>query len=75
MSSSLTESMVKAASLQITGKTGEALAELFRAQDEGHHSAKLCCAVGHLQFELGQFQAAATAYEAVLRLGPPGTNP
>jgi len=68
MSSYLAESMVKAASLQITGKAGEALAELSRAQDEGYQSEKLYCAIGHLQFELGQFQAAATAYENVLRL-------
>jgi tetratricopeptide (TPR) repeat protein len=68
MSSTLAETMVKAASLQMTGNAREALAELHRAEAEGHHSAKLCSAVGHLQFELGQFQAAALAYEELLNL-------
>ena len=54
MNPALAESMVKAASLEITGKTEEALAELCRAQDAGHQSPKLATAIGHLQFELGE---------------------
>ena len=51
----------------MTGKTDEALAELLHVGDEDHHSAKLHGAVGHLQFELGQFKAAAAAYEDAVR--------
>ena len=68
MSLSLAESMIKAASLQIAGKKEEALAELCHARDAGHHSPKLYGAIGHLHFELRQFQAAARDYEEALRL-------
>src|SRR5437588_9065385 len=68
MNPALAESMLKAASLQMTGKAEEALAELSRARDGGHESPKLYCAIGHLQFELGRFDAAANAYEGVARL-------
>ena len=67
MNPALAESMVNAASLEITGKTEEALVELCRARDAGHQSPKLATAIGHLQFELGRFQAAAIAYEDVVR--------
>ena len=68
MSSALIETMVKAASLQMTGDAAGALAELCHARDEGDQSPKLYCAVGHLHFELGQFEAAARSYQGVLRL-------
>ena len=68
MSSSLAESMITAASFEIAGKKEEALAELCQARDAGHHSAKLCGAIGHLQFELRSFAAAAGTYEEALRI-------
>lgn len=68
MSLSVPESMVRAASLAIAGKKEEALAELCRACSEGRQSAKLYSAIGHLQFELRHFQAAAGAYQEALRL-------
>jgi tetratricopeptide (TPR) repeat protein len=68
MSSSLPESFIHAASLEIAGKKEEALAELCQARDAGYHSPKLYNAIGHLQFELRQFMAAAHTYEEVLRV-------
>jgi Flp pilus assembly protein TadD len=70
MSSSLTESMINAASLAIAGKREEALAELCAARDVGHRSAKLFGAIGHLQFESAHFEVAARTYEEALRLDP-----
>ncbi len=63
MSATLHESMAQAAVLQMTGKLAESLAELRRAKAAGHQSPKLACAVGHLHFELGEYDAAAAAYE------------
>src|SRR5258707_9971118 len=68
MNLSLAESMIEAASLAIAGKKDEALAELCQARDAGHQSPKLYDAIGHLQFELRRFEAAAGAYEEALLL-------
>src|ERR1017187_1938503 len=73
MNSSLAEAMIQAASLQIRGRLEDALAELCRAREAGHHSPKLNCAVGHLQFELRQFQAAAGTYADIVKLD--GSDP
>jgi len=69
MTPSLSESMINAASLQIAGKTEEALQELCRMQDAGHRSPKLYGAIGHLQFELRRYDLAAGTYAEALRLG------
>jgi tetratricopeptide (TPR) repeat protein len=68
MSLPLAESMTTAAYLAIAGKKEEALAELSQARDAGHRSPGLFGAIGHLQFELGCFDAAARAYEEALGL-------
>src|SRR5258708_36864484 len=68
MNRSVAEPMIKAASLQLTGKVEEALAELCGARDAGRGSPKLYCAIGHLQFELRQFEAAAKTYEDAAKL-------
>lgn len=68
MNASLAESMIRAASLEIGGKTEEAVAELCRAREAGHQSSTLFSAIGHLQFELRYFQEAAGSYEEALRL-------
>ena len=60
MSAVLADALARAASLQITGKTEEALWELLSAKGAGHQSPKLFDAIGHLQFELGQFHSAAS---------------
>jgi tetratricopeptide (TPR) repeat protein len=62
MSGSLPDSMAQAASLQIAGKLDESLAVLHRAKAAGHESSKLSCAIGHLQFELGEYEAAAASF-------------
>src|SRR5262245_1454153 len=67
MSTALAESMVRAASFQISGQTEAALDELTRARRSGHRSPKLACAIGHLQFELRQIEAAAQTYEDAAR--------
>src|SRR5262245_46238456 len=63
MNPSIEESMIKAAWLQLSARSEDALAELCRARDSGHRSAKLFGAIGHLQFELNQFEAAARTYD------------
>src|ERR1017187_4635366 len=70
MNLSLAESMIGAASLEIAGKPEDALAELCRARDAGHHSAKLYNAIGHMQFGLRRFRMAACAYQEALRVEP-----
>ena len=67
MSLPLAESMNGAAALAVAGKAEEALAVLCGARDEGHRSAQLASAIGHLQFELRQFEAAAGTYAEALR--------
>lgn len=61
----LNESMMTAASLEIAGRTEEAVAELCRARDAGQATPALYSALGHLQFELGEYRAATEAYEAI----------
>jgi tetratricopeptide (TPR) repeat protein len=61
----LNESMMAAASLEIAGRTEEAVAELCRARDAGLGTPALYSALGHLHFELGRYGAAAEAYEAI----------
>jgi tetratricopeptide (TPR) repeat protein len=70
MSLPLAEAMIDAASLAIAGKKEDALAELCRSRDAGHQSPKLYDAIGHLQFDLRQFEAAAATYDTSLRLSP-----
>src|SRR5262245_38402412 len=70
MNLSFSESMAKAASLYLAGKTAEALGELQAAKRNGSESPKLDSAVGHLHFEQGEFAAAAAAYRNVLGVEP-----
>ena len=51
--------LAKAVSLHLAGKREEALKELQRAVAAGESSAEIYVAMGHIQFELGQFEQAA----------------
>lgn len=66
----LAQFMLTAASLEISGQTESALAELSEARDAGHDSAKLHNAIGHLHFALRHFEPASQAYGDVSRLDP-----
>ncbi len=70
MSRPTTELMVEAASLQIAGKTEQALAALRRSEEAGEESSDLLSAIGRLEFELGNFEAAAEAYAELSRREP-----
>jgi tetratricopeptide (TPR) repeat protein len=63
-------SMARAVALHLEGKKEEALKELHRAISKGDTSAELHSAMGHIQYELGQFDGAVESYRELLRLQP-----
>jgi tetratricopeptide (TPR) repeat protein len=62
--------LAKAVSLHLDGKPSEALAELYAAIDRGERDAEVYSALGHIHFQLGQFDEAATSYWKLLQLEP-----
>src|SRR5271157_2810027 len=62
--------MARAVSLHLDGKPEEALRELQRAIAKGEKSAEIYSAMGHIQFELGQFEGGANSYRELLQLEP-----
>src|SRR3982751_6543525 len=62
--------LAKAVSLHLEGKRKEALQELKTAISNGGDSAELFSAVGHIQFELEQYEDAARSYTKLLTMDP-----
>ena len=62
--------LARAVSLHLDGKPEEALKELQRAIAKGERTAEVCSAMGHIQFELGQFEGGANSYRELLQLEP-----
>jgi tetratricopeptide (TPR) repeat protein len=62
--------LAKAVSLHLDGKPAEALAELYAAIDRGDKDAEVYSALGHIHFQLSQFEEAATSYWKLLQLEP-----
>ena len=56
--------------LHLSGKREEALEQFQRAAAGGQASAEIYRAMGHIEFELGRFEASAKSYRALLRLKP-----
>jgi Flp pilus assembly protein TadD len=65
--------MARAVSLHLSGRAEDALKELQRAQSRGEKSVDLLIAMGHIQFELEQFEEAAASYRELLKLAPEHT--
>jgi tetratricopeptide (TPR) repeat protein len=63
-------SLVKAIVLHMEKKLDEAIKELNRGIKAGEQSVDVYSALGHLQFEVGRFDAAAEAYSHVLKREP-----
>src|SRR5688500_13122542 len=61
--------LAKAVSLHLEGKRQEALQELKGAISHGE-TAEFCSAMGHIQFELEQYEDAAKSYTKLLSLDP-----
>ena len=59
-----------AVELRKCGMLPEALAEIERAWNEGLHRAETATMYGHLLADLGQFDAAITAYREAVRIKP-----
>src|SRR5258706_16176830 len=68
MNPSVLHSLATAASLQLGGRGPDALDELCRARQEGERAPKLYYAIGHLQFEMERYDAAAGTYRELLDL-------
>src|ERR1700704_2587851 len=62
--------LAKAVSLHLEGKRKEALQELKGAIASGGDSAEVYSAIGHIQFELEQYDDAAKSYTRLLTLEP-----
>jgi tetratricopeptide (TPR) repeat protein len=62
--------LARAVALHLSGKREEALEQLQRAAAGGQASAEIYRAMGHIEFELGRFEASAKSYRALLRLKP-----
>src|SRR3954447_19843874 len=65
--------LAKAVSLHLEGKRKEALQELKGAISSGGDSAEVYSAIGHIQFELEQYDDAAKSYTRLLSLEPKHT--
>jgi tetratricopeptide (TPR) repeat protein len=63
-------SLGKAVALHLEGKTEAALKELLSAIDAGDNLAELYSAMGHIQFELQQFDDAARSYAKAAQAEP-----
>src|SRR5512144_2366047 len=66
--------LAKAVSLHLGGKREEALKELQRAVAAGETSPEIYVAMGHIQFELGQFEPAANSYRSLVQSKPQHTT-
>ena len=62
--------LAKAVSLHLEGKRKEALQELKGAIAGGNESAEVYSAIGHIQFELEQYEDAAKSYTRLLSMKP-----
>src|SRR4051794_34928726 len=62
--------LAKAVSLHLEGKRQEALQELKGAVSHTGETAEFCSAMGHIQFELEQYEDAAKSYIKLLTLDP-----
>ncbi len=65
-----TSALGRAVALHLEGKLKEALKELDGAIERGESSAEVHSARGHIQFELEQFEEAATSYTKLIELSP-----
>src|SRR5579863_9577787 len=62
--------LAKALSLNMEGKTEQALREISQAIDSGETLPELHWTKAHLEFQLGQYEEALSGYEKVLEQLP-----
>jgi len=62
--------LAKAVSLHLDGKPAEALEELYAAIERGDKDAEVYSALGHIHFQLEQFDDACNSYWKLLQLEP-----
>src|SRR5690242_14832573 len=62
--------LARAVTLHLAGKREEALKQLQGAVTGGQASAEVYRAMGHIQFELGDFAQAESSYRALLKMKP-----
>ena len=62
--------LAKAVSLHLEGKRNEALQELKGAAAHAGETAEFASAMGHIQFELEQYEDAAKSYTKLLSIDP-----
>src|SRR5579871_5035349 len=62
--------LARSVALHLGGKREEALDELRRAIAAGQSSPEIYRAMGHIQFELGDYAASVQSYRTLTRLKP-----
>ena len=62
--------LARAVSLHLDGKPQDALNELYSAVDSGEKDAEIYSALGHIHFQLDEFEEAATSYWKLVQLEP-----
>ena len=62
--------LARAVALHLAGQREEALKQLQRAVAANEESAEIYRAMGHIQFELGDFQESAKSYRTLAQLKP-----
>ena len=62
--------LARAVTLHLAGKRDEALKQLQRAIAANEASAEIYRAMGHIQFELGNFEEAAKSYRILTQVKP-----
>jgi len=62
--------LARAVALHLAGQREEALKQLQRAVAANEKSAEIYRAMGHIQFELGNFQESAKSYRTLAQLKP-----
>ena len=62
--------MARAVSLHLDGKPAEALNELYAALDRGEKDGEIYSSLGHIHFQLGQYNESANSYWKLLQMEP-----
>ena len=62
--------LARAVALHLAGQRDEALKHLQRAIAEGYATPEIHRAMGHIQFELGNFDQAARSYRSLVQMKP-----
>ena len=67
---SASHALARAVSLHLEGKPAEALTELYAAVNRGEKDGEIYSSLGHIHFQMGQFDEAANSYWKLLQTEP-----